>query len=153
MHRDRGEKRHFLRKYEMRWGINEVETQEGGSRWLERSLCLGGERRCGRRRARRPGGARLWQEERPRVPQEKGLGVSLGCVGPCLLCFSLEVKPSSQAVQTPHRLGHGEVPGILGAVFWKVSGNGCKSNKSLTLTLPSSALYSQLGIENYCRID
>lgn len=33
---DRGEKRHFLRKYEMRWRVNEVETQEGGSRWPRR---------------------------------------------------------------------------------------------------------------------
>lgn len=31
----------------MRWGINEVETWEGGSRWLERRLCRGGERLWG----------------------------------------------------------------------------------------------------------
>lgn len=34
----------------MRWGINEVETWEGGSRWLERRLCRGGERLWGGQR-------------------------------------------------------------------------------------------------------
>lgn len=66
----------FSEKYEMRWGINEVETQEGGSRWLERRLCCRGERRWGRQRqGRRPGWARLGQEERPRVLWDKGLEV------------------------------------------------------------------------------
>lgn len=107
----------------MRWGINEVETQEGGSRWLERRLCCGGERRWGRAtQGRRPGGARRWQEERASGPSGEGAGgqeagTSLGgCMGPYLLCFKLE------AMQTPHGHGHSEVPGIVGALLWKFQG-------------------------------
>lgn len=66
----------FSEEVEMRWGINEVETQEGGSGWPERRLCRRGERRWGQQRqGRRQDGARLGQGERPPVPRDKGLEV------------------------------------------------------------------------------
>lgn len=53
-------------------------------------------------------------------------------MGPGLLCFNLEVKPSNQGVQTPHRhhRHHGEVPGIPGAAFWKLQGTAASLIKA-----------------------
>lgn len=75
----------------MRWGINEVETQEGSSRWLERRLCRGGEQRWS------GGGDRGWQGSAAACEEKQAASASLGrraraqeagmlpgcCMGPC----------------------------------------------------------------------
>lgn len=153
MRRDRGEKRHFLRKYEMRWGINEVETQEGGSRWLERRLCRGGERRWGRARgdgglAGLGGGRRSGLGPLRRRGWRSGSRDIAGWLcGALFTVFQTRGNANTPRTRAQRGAWHCWSPALA------VSGNGCKSNKSLTSTLPSSTLYSQLGMENDCRVD
>lgn len=106
-----------------------------------------------------PGRALLWPEKSVRLPQEKGLELRMPrmslacCMGPCLLCFHLEGKSlqpgSANTLQTPARRG----ACIAGACALGVSGNGCKSNENLTLTLASCSTVFTAGHRGPSRIE
>lgn len=94
-------------------GINEVETQEGGSRWLERRLWSVRGGGAGQRWGQRPGRAPLWLEKWPLGPRGEEAGAheartpqsQLGsCLGLWSLCFNPEENPAG-GVHAPHGLG------------------------------------------------
>ena len=116
--RETEEKRDILRKYEMRWGVNEVEAQEGGSRWQEKHLCRGGE-------GRGPAG---WQ------------GIAGVLPGALFTVF----QPRGKILQ-PGSANTRQTQAWCGGArhCWRlaldVPGKGCKSKKKLSLTLSSSS--------------
>ena len=73
---------------------------------------------------RGPGRAHLGLEKRPGVPPEpcpgdQEAGTSWGgCPGPHLLCFNLEVKPSSPRKANTPGLRHRGLPGVVGSAHW-----------------------------------
>lgn len=139
---NRGEKRHFPRKYEMRRGINGVETQ-AGSRWLERHLCLGRERWWGPEVAGTGGwqGSAVAGEAASRSCRPSGWSSGSQDVAGLLLgalftAFQPTGKPPGQAARTPGTRTQAQ----CGA--WRCqslalggSGNGCMLHRKLTLTL------------------
>ena len=97
--RESEENRDIPSKYEMRWGVNEVETQRGDSRWQERRLrpeVRGGG--AGQWPGQGLGGLRWGPRSRLQVLQDEGPSpgsqdITCCCLGPPLLCFPPREKP------------------------------------------------------------
>ena len=154
------ESRDIPSKYEMRWGVNEVETQRGDSRWQERRL--------------RPevwgGGAGQWPDggwqacagareavsrSRRMRGQSSGIWTSLDAAWDLLYCvFHPERNASSWGVQTPCRPGH---HGTGARPRWSHALDAPQkrstSKRTVTSTLSSSSTVFPAGAGPGCSAD